>query len=226
MLAAAIVIARPKEPLMDIPCAILIAAFCLPESNLQLEVRADPSGSTAIAKFADVRVSIPIPSADEIAQSTDHDKQLCRDRYCIPYTSRLREDASAVDLLIAEPDGRERFIQFKGPVEQIAALSSHITFVYLMGDRWEQVALSEFKTAVPDDGGPPIVDPNAELGPEPERLAPDANAELPDAAFPEPNAAPPDVSFPEPNQPFPSPPDPITPDPNADRPETLFSDPS
>lgn len=177
---------------MDIPCAIIIAAFCLPDVNMKMEVKSDITGSTAVASFGEVRASIVLPSEFDPPERTALDKQLCPADYCIPYTARLREDASAVELLIGDPAGREHFVQIKGAVDQIAALSSRMSFIYEMRGRWERVALSEFRVEQPGTdaataatpplggeplGGPPVEGPPA--GP-PDVFADERTDVLPD----------------------------------------------
>lgn len=224
---------------MDIPCAIVIAAFCLPDAGLKMEVKSDISGATAIASFGEVRASIVLPSEFDAPERTALDKQLCPADYCIPYAARLRSDASAVDLLIADPAGREHFIQIKGPVDQIAALSSRMSFVYQMGGRWERVALSEFKVseaepaAASPEQGPqqgPEQGPDQAPGPPPPGLQPDAVQEPGPGPGPEPGyEPPPEPGFGAPTDPnFGPPPEPPPPpqDPYPDAPpQTLFGPP-
>lgn len=129
---------------MDMPCAILILAFCMPETGLKLEVVTDGAGSTAVAKLGDVRASIVLSDTEEPASPAALEQRLCLGRACIPYAARFREDASSLELLIAAPDGHERFIQFKGPPDQIAAVSSRISYTYQDRGRWVFVPLSAF----------------------------------------------------------------------------------
>lgn len=156
---------------MDLPCAIMVAVFCLPQTNLKLEVKADDAGATAIASFADVRALIVLPNDEESPPRGQMDKQLCLEpSFCIPYAARVRDEASSVELLIAGQDGREHFIQFKGPLEQIAALSGRIQLAYQNGGRRQLVPLSEFKVQRPmeefQDGSPESAPETPEPPPE------------------------------------------------------------
>lgn len=129
---------------MDIPCAILVMAFCLPDSRLKMEVVSDRAGSTAITTIGEVRMSIVISDTSDPPPPAKLEQRLCQGRSCIPYSARYRSTASAVELLIGAPGGQERFIQLKGPTSQIAALSSQISYAYQERGRWVFVPLSAF----------------------------------------------------------------------------------
>lgn len=133
---------------MDVPCAIMIAVFCLPQASLKLEVKDDDSGSMALISFAGVRASIVLPTDEEAPPRGELGQQLCVEQsLCIPYAARVRDDVSSVELLVAGADGREHFIQFKGPLEQIAALSGRILLAYEHQGRRSLVPLSDFTVA-------------------------------------------------------------------------------
>jgi hypothetical protein len=127
---------------MDIPCAILIAAFCLPESNLKLEVKSDPEGSIAIATSGEVRAHILL--SDQQGVPADRmGTRLCHEGACVNYSARIRPDASSVEMLIAA-GGQEHFIQLRGPLRTVAELSSRMTYVVEHRRRWVQIPLSAF----------------------------------------------------------------------------------
>lgn len=152
---------------MDIPCAILIGAFCLPDVSYKLDVKSGPEGSDAIASFGEVRVHILL-SDEEGATQPQTDKRLCHEDVCVAYTGRVRPDASAVELLIASDRGGERFIQLRGPLEQIAAISTKISYVLESDRGWVHIPLSEFKVAEQESAPAPEMEPEAETGPPPE----------------------------------------------------------
>lgn len=131
---------------MDIPCAILIGAFCLPDVSTRIDVKSGPEGSDAIAAFGEVRVHILL-SDEEGAAQPQTDNRLCYEGVCVAYSGRVRPDAGAVELLIASNGGRERFIQLRGPLEQIAAISSKVSYVLESDRGWVQIPLGEFKVA-------------------------------------------------------------------------------
>jgi len=129
---------------MDIPCAILVMAFCLPDSRLKMEVILDRAGSTAVTTIGDVRTSIVLSDAEDPPLPARLDQRVCQGRSCVSYSARYRPEASAVELLIGAPGGQERFIQLKGPPSQIAALSDHMTYAYQDRGRWVFFPLSAF----------------------------------------------------------------------------------
>ncbi|MBA4010991.1 MAG: hypothetical protein C0481_03920 [Phenylobacterium sp.] len=129
---------------MDIPCAILVMAFCLPDSRLKMEVIVDGGGSTAVTTIDGVRTSIVLSDAEDPPLPAQLEQRICQGRSCVSYTARYRPEASAVDLLIGSPTGQERFIQLKGPTRQIAALSERISYAYQERGRWIFVPLSAF----------------------------------------------------------------------------------
>lgn len=131
---------------MDIPCAILIAAFCLPDANFKLEVKAGPDGSVATVTSGEVRARILL--SDEGGAPTPMTTQLCREGVCVDYSARVREEASSVELLIAAGRGQERFIQLRGPLQAVADLSTQMSYVVESRRRWVQIPLSEFLTAI------------------------------------------------------------------------------
>jgi hypothetical protein len=128
---------------MDIPCAILIAAFCLPDTGLKLEVKSDPGGSVAIVTSGEVRARILL-SDDEGAPPARLGTQLCHEGACVDYSARIRPDASSVEVLIAARGGQERFIQFRGPLRTVSELSTRMTYVVEHRRRWVQIPLSAF----------------------------------------------------------------------------------
>lgn len=132
---------------MDIPCAILIAAFCLPESNFKLEVKSGPEGAVAIVTSGEVRANILL-SDDDGAPPTQMDRQVCYGGVCIDYSARLRDDASSIELLIAAGRGRERFIQLRGPLQPVTDFSAQMSYVVDTRDGWVRVPLSEFLTTM------------------------------------------------------------------------------
>ena len=207
---------------MDVPCAIMIAVFCLPQTNLKLEVKDDDAGSTALVSFSDVRASIVLPTDESDPPRGELGQQLCVEQsYCIPYTARVRDDVSSVELLIEGSDGREHFIQFKGPFEQISALSGRFLLAYDFGGRRSLVPLSDFTVArasaeppegVPD--GAPEAAPEGMTEPPPddrgERFPDDRTTVLPDEpeGFPAPTIDRPPELAPVPDvseQPWPRP---------------------
>lgn len=138
---------------MDIPCAILVAAFCLPDANFKLEMKAGPEGSVATVTSGEVRARILI-SDEEGAPAAPMGARLCHEGACVDYSARVREDASSVELLIADR-GQERFVQFRGPLQAVADLSTQITYVVEFRRRWVQIPLSEFLTAIDRPPEPP-----------------------------------------------------------------------
>lgn len=132
---------------MDFPCAILIAAFCLPDSNFKLEVKSGPEGSVAIVTSGEVRAHILL-SDKEGAPAAQMGTQLCHEGACVDYSARIREDASSVELLIADRAGQERFIQLRGPLEKVTEFSTHMTYVLEARRRWVQIPLSAFLSAI------------------------------------------------------------------------------
>ena len=139
---------------MDIPCAILIAAFCLPDANFKLEVKAGPQGSVATVTSGEVRARILL-SDEGGAPAAEMSTQLCYEGVCVDYSARVREEASSVELLIAAGRGQERFIQLRGPLQAVADLSTQMTYVVESRRRWVQIPLSEFLTAVDRPPEPP-----------------------------------------------------------------------
>jgi hypothetical protein len=138
---------------MDIPCAILIAAFCLPDANFKLEVKAGPEGSVATVTSGEVRARILL--SDEGGAPTPMTTQLCREGVCVDYSARVREEASSVELLIAAGRGQEHFIQLRGPLQAVADLSTQMSYVVEARRRWVQIPLSEFLTAIDRDQAQP-----------------------------------------------------------------------
>ncbi len=136
---------------MDIPCAILVAAFCLPDANFKLELKAGPEGSVATVTSGEVRARILISDEDR-APAAQMTTQLCHEGACVDYSARVREEASSVELLIADR-GQERFIQFRGPLQAVADLSTQITYLVEFRRRWVQIPLSEFLATI--DRPPP-----------------------------------------------------------------------
>lgn len=205
---------------MDVPCAIMIAVFCLPQSNLKLEVKDDEAGSTALVSFSNVRTSIVLPTDESDPPRGELSQQLCVERsYCIPYAARVRDDVSSVELLIEGSDGREHFIQFKGPLEQIAALSGRFLLAYDFNGRRTLVPLSDFTVArgptepseAPQEASPgpePSVGDNQSPNERPEALPDDRTTVLPDEPFPAPTTDVPPELAPVPEvseQPWPRP---------------------
>lgn len=139
---------------MDIPCAILIAAFCLPDANFKLEVKAGPEGSVATVTSGEVRARILL-SNEAGAPATEMPTQICYEGVCVDYLARVREDASSIDLLIAAGGGQERFIQFRGPLQSVTDLSTQMTYLVESRRRWVQIPLSEFLTAIDRPPEPP-----------------------------------------------------------------------
>lgn len=135
---------------MDIPCAILIAAFCLPDANFKLEVKAGPEGSVATVTSGEVRARILLSDAGgaPAAMTT----RLCHEGACVDYSARVREEPSSVELLITAGRGQEHFIQFRGPLHAVTDLSTQMTYVVETRRRWVQIPLSEFLTTI---DGPP-----------------------------------------------------------------------
>lgn len=128
---------------MDIPCAILIAAFCLPDANFKLEVKAGPEGSVAIVTSGEVRARILLSDPGG-APAAEMATQLCYEGACVDYSARLREEASSVELLIAAGPGQERFIQLRGPLQAVGNLSAQMAYVVESHRRWVRIPLSEF----------------------------------------------------------------------------------
>lgn len=142
------------ERSMDIPCAILIAAFCLPDSNFKLEVKARPDGAVAIVTSGEVRANILL-SDEGGSPPTQMVRRLCYEGACVDYSTRFRDEESSIELLIAGERGRERFIQLRGPLQPVTDFSAQMSYVVDTRDGFVRIPLSEFLTVVDE----PVVYP-------------------------------------------------------------------